>query len=322
MRIATVTLNPAIDQTVRVDRFRPGTVNRGGSMQWDAGGKGVNVAAFLADYGAAVGADFDLEVVATGFLGQENLGLFEQLFARKGIADRCVRIPGRTRTGIKIVDEAAGQTTDINMPGQAPTAEAVATLLATIDQLANDCDWFALSGNLPPGVPETLYADIIGRLKARGRSVALDTSREPLRLGIQAGPTVVKPNVDELSELCGGALAGETAIKAAARRLLASGIELVVASMGERGALFVDATRSLAVTPPAVAVKSTVGAGDALVAGVIAGRGQGMDLADCARLATAFAAGAITRLGARLPPREELDALFQQVAVRRCGRAV
>jgi len=313
MRIATVTLNPAIDQTVRVDGFRPGAVNRGQAMQWDAGGKGVNVAAFLADYG--------LDVVATGFLGQENPELFEQLLARKGIVDRFVRIPGRTRTGIKIVDEAAHQTTDINMPGQAPPAGAVAALLATLDRLAGDCDWFALSGNLPPGVPASLYADIITRLKARGRSVALDTSREALRLGIQAGPTVVKPNVDELSELCGAALTGEAAIEAAARRLLGNGAELVVASMGERGALFVDAAGSLVAAPPAVAVKSSVGAGDALVAGVIAGRGQGMGLADYARLATAFAAGTITRLGAHLPPREEMDALRQQVAVRPLDRA-
>ncbi|PKO21146.1 MAG: 1-phosphofructokinase [Chloroflexi bacterium HGW-Chloroflexi-1] len=309
MKITTVTLNPAIDQTVRVDGFRPGTVNRGQSMQWDAGGKGVNVAAFLADYGH--------QVVVTGFLGQENPELFEQLFARKRIADRFVRIPGRTRTGIKIVDEAARQTTDINLPGQAPTPEAIAALLVTVVQLADECDWFALSGNLPPGVPEPLYAEIITRLKAYGRSVVLDTSRDALRLGIQAGPTVVKPNVDELSELCGETLSDEVAIERAACRLLANDIELVVVSMGERGALFVDTARALVAVPPAVAVKSSVGAGDALVAGLIAGRARGMDLADCARLATAFAAGAITRLGAHLPPRPELDPLFGQVAVRR-----
>src|SRR5215471_13025014 len=101
MKIATVTLNPAIDQTVRVDHFQTNTVNRGQMMQFDAGGKGVNVASFLADYGHAT--------AVTGFLGQENADVFEQLFARKRIEDHFVRIPGSTRIGVKIVDEANQQ---------------------------------------------------------------------------------------------------------------------------------------------------------------------------------------------------------------------
>src|SRR5438477_11391870 len=108
MKIATVTLNPAIDQTVRADGFRPNMVNRAQAMQFDAGGKGVNVASFLADAG--------YEVTVTGLLGQDNADIFEQLFADKRIDDRFVRIPGRTRIGVKIVDEAGQQTTDINKP--------------------------------------------------------------------------------------------------------------------------------------------------------------------------------------------------------------
>src|SRR5258708_34851230 len=137
MRIATVTLNPAIDMTVRVDAFQATTANRGQRVQLDGGGKGVNVASFLADYGHAT--------AVTGFLGQENADIFEQLFARKGIDDRFVRIPGSTRIGVKIVDEANQQTTDINMPGLLPTTEAMNTLLETIEELAASYDWFALS---------------------------------------------------------------------------------------------------------------------------------------------------------------------------------
>src|SRR5712692_11608796 len=125
MKIATVTLNPAIDMTTRADGFQANTVNRGQTMQFDAGGKGVNVASFLADYGHAT--------AVTGFLGQENADIFEQLFARKGIDDRFVRIPGSTRIGVKIVDEANQQTTDINMPGLPPPLEAMDTLLKTIN---------------------------------------------------------------------------------------------------------------------------------------------------------------------------------------------
>ena len=306
MRIATVTLNPAIDMTVRVDGFQTNTVNRGQTMQFDAGGKGVNVASFLADY--------DHSTAVTGFLGQENADIFEKLFANKRIDDRFVRIPGRTRIGVKIVDEANQQTTDINMPGLLPTTEAMNTLLETIDGLAASYDWFALSGNLPPGAPATIYATIIAQLKRHGKQVVLDTSGEALREGVRAGPTVVKPNVDELQQLTGQALPDEAAIEQAARQLLGD-IRLVVISMGERGALFVDAATTLIAAPPRVQVKSTVGAGDAMVAGLIAGQVQRLSLPDCARLSTAFSLGTITHAGHNLPPPEVLQAYVQQVTV-------
>ncbi len=137
-KIVTVTLNPAIDQTVRVDDFAANQVNRAQAMQFDAGGKGVNVASFLVDYG--------LGVTATGFLGDANVQIFEVLFAVKGIGDRFVHLPGYTRTNVKIVDEAQQQTTDINMRGLTPTKLALQELQETVADLAQTHDWFVLSG--------------------------------------------------------------------------------------------------------------------------------------------------------------------------------
>lgn len=308
MKIATVTLNPAIDQTVRVDHFQSNTVNYAQSMRFDAGGKGVNVASFLADYG--------LSPVVTGLLGQENASVFEQFFASKHIEDRFVRIPGQTRIGVKIVDEANQQTTDINMPGLAPSGEALAALFKTVEQLAVSCDWFVLSGTLPPGVPVDTYASLITLLKQHGRQVILDTSRDALRAGVRAVPTIVKPNIDELRHLTGYILENDTELEQAARQLLTSGIQLVVISMGERGALFVDATTSLMAVPPSVLIKSTVGAGDAMVAGLLAALAQDFDLKDSARLATAFSIGAITSVGHSLPAAEVLQSYFQQVSIQ------
>lgn len=308
MNIATVTLNPAIDQTMRADHFRPNTVNYAQAMQFDAGGKGINVASFLTDFGYSV--------AVTGFLGQDNAEIFEQFLARKHIEDQLVRIPGSTRIGVKIVDEANQQTTDLNLPGLPPPAEALDTLLKTIKQLAASCDWFVLSGTLPPGVPATTYATIITQLKEDGRQVALDTSRDALREGLLASPSIVKPNVDELQQLTGQSLTDEVALEQAARQLLVGGIRLVVISLGERGAMFVDASSTLLATPPAVMVKSTVGAGDAMVAGLIAGQVQELSLSDCARLATAFSLGAITSVGHNLPAPEIVQAYAQQVSIR------
>jgi 1-phosphofructokinase len=295
MKIATVTLN---------------MVNRGQAMRFDAGGKGVNVASFLADTGH--------EVAVTGLLGQENVDIFERFFVRKHIEDHFVRIAGSTRIGVKIVDEINRQTTDINMPGLSPSPEALQLLFQKIELLANFCDWFVLAGALPPGAPVDIYARIIAQLKAHGKQIVLDTSNDALLQGVQAGPTIIKPNIDELQHLVGQPLTNEVAIEEAARRLLGNGVQLVVVSMGERGALFVDQATALVAVPPSVPVKSTVGAGDAMVAGLISGQAQGLALPDCARLATAFSLGKITRVGTDLPAPEVLQTYAQQVTIRIC----
>ena len=308
MKIATVTLNPAIDQTVRVDNFQPNKVNRAHTLKFDASGKGVNVASFLSDYG--------YDTVVTGYLGQENAGIFEQFFGRKGIDDYFVRIPGSTRINVKVVDEVNQQTTDINTPGQSPPQEAVNTLFERIEQLANSCDWFVLSGSLPPDVPAEIYAMIITRLKGWKKRIILDTSTEALGAGIQAGPTIVKPNIDELKHLIGHPLTSEAEIQQAAHELLNENTTLVVVSMGKQGAMLVEQTRTLVAIPPEVKVKKTFGAGDAMVAGLVTAHIEGLSLADCARLATAFSVGVIAQPSYRLPPRDILLQYFQQVHVR------
>ena len=307
MKIATVTLNPAIDQTVRVDQFQANSVNRAQAMQFDPGGKGVNVASYLADYG--------LEVAATGFLGQENPRTFEALFQRKGIGDYFVRIPGRTRTNVKIVDEAKQQTTDINMRGATPDGDAIHQLYRVLERLADEYAWFVLTGSLPPAVPEAMYAALITQIKSHGARVVLDTSGAALQEAVFAVPNVIKPNIHELEQLVGKELPDLPAVHVAAQQLLEGGIELVVVSLGERGALFADPRQTLLGVPPAVTVKSTVGAGDAMVAGLLAARAEGLDLAGAAQLATAFAVGAITRVGAHLPPPAALGGFVRRVKV-------
>lgn len=312
MRVATITLNPAIDQTVRVDGFQPHHVNRSQQMQFNAGGKGVNVASFLADYGC--------EVVVTGFLGQDNPHLFDQLFTHKGIADHFIRIPGLTRTNIKIVDEANQQTTDINMQGLVPNAAAIRQLYDTVDELARQCDWFVLAGKLPPTVPDTIYARLISQIKRAGKRVALDTSGDALHEGVLAGPTLVKPNIHELEQLVGRELVSVGEVLDAAAELLTYDTEIVVVSMGEHGAYFVTCDEIVQAVPPAVTIKTTVGAGDAMVAGVVAGQMGQLPLADCARLATAFSISAISQVGAHLPSAPTLQTYQQKVTVEKILR--
>jgi len=307
MKIATVTLNPAIDQTVSVDNFQAGTVNRTLSSRLDAGGKGVNVASFLADYG--------LEVAVTGFLGEENAELFERHFARKKIEDCFIRMPGETRVNIKIMDERNQETTDLNTPGKAPGEDDINRLSEQVKALAESCEWIVLSGNLPPGLPSNSYADLIQSIKMKNRQIVLDTSSDALVEGLKAGPRIIKPNIDELGHLIGRELSDLTDVHSAARSLLNEDVQVVVISMGGDGALFVKESESLLAVPPSVTLKSTVGAGDAMVAGLVAGSVKNLSLADCARLATAFSLSAITRVGRDLPAREEIESYQKQIVI-------
>ncbi len=171
-----------------------------------------------------------------------------------------------------------------------------------------------LSGSVPPGLSQNVYAEIVRALGER--QVILDTSGEGLRRALAAAPRVIKPNVEELAELMGKPLGSPAAILDAGRELIRRhGIGTVVVSMGREGALFVEADTALWARPPQVEVVSTVGAGDAMVAGIVVGKLRGFALADTARLATAFAAAAIARPGHSLPEPAAVDALQGQVTL-------
>lgn len=286
--VCTVTLNPAIDRTVTISNFAAGEVNRAEAVRSHPGGKGVNVACALADAGH--------RVAVTGFLGRENAGVFEQLFAQKDLADRFVRIAGETRIGIKITDPALGQTTDINFAGATPGAPDLGTLQARLAELGGP-RWCVLAGSLPPGLPVSIYRELAAQAKARGSRVALDTSGDALSEALPAEPDLIKPNVQELEALLGRALPDRAAVVEAARHLVAQGVGLVIVSMGADGAVFVEADEAVVALPPRdTVVLSTVGAGDAMVAGTVAGRLRGYSLADTARLATCFSLDVLARL--------------------------
>jgi len=307
--VVTVTPNPAIDWMLTVPAFAVGAVNRVVGERREAGGKGVNVAVALAAFGH--------RVAATGFLGRDTAAPFEALFARWGIADRFVRLDGATRVDVKLVDPAQGETTDVNLPGLAVTTEAVEALKEKLRGLALPGRWVVLAGSLPPGVAPTLYRDLVLNQKDAGSRVLLDTSGDALRHALEAAPHVVKPNVHELEALAGRALPTREAVVEAARGLLARGVERVVVSMGAEGALFVAGDEALWARPPQAAVLSTAGAGDAMVAGVVAAERAGLALPDVARWATAFARHVLTH-GREAPlTAEALEGLAAGVEVER-----
>lgn len=312
--VMTVTLNPAIDQTITLDRLAVGHVQRAKTVQHNAGGKGINVAGCLADWG--------VPVAAAGFLGADNQAAFAAFMTAKGIADHFVRVPGETRTNIKIADLSAGDTTDINLPGPAVTAPAWAMLIKSLTQTVRTGDLVVLGGSLPPGLPETAYADLCAVLSAAGARVVLDTSGAPLTAALAASgpkPWCIKPNRAELEGWAGRPLPDRAALLAAAADLLGLGLGRVVISLGAEGALFVEAGQAVQVRLPPVQAVSTVGAGDAMVAGLTAAALADAPLDRAARLAAAFACAKLAQVGPHLPARsvvEDLAATAETIVLR------
>jgi 1-phosphofructokinase len=332
MSVITVTLNPAIDETVVLDKLQPGHVHRASGAEFHAGGKGVNVASCLADYG--------IPAIATGILGAGNADVFESLFAAKNITDKFTRVPGLTRTNIKLAHD--GDTTDINLPGLTINEATTAKLRAAILSLATQppahapspvmpakagihdfpatpdaANLVLLAGSVPAGISETIYAELTKTLTTAGARVVLDTSGAPLTAALTAKhlPYCIKPNRSELESFAGRALPANADLIAVAKSLNASGIALVIISLGAEGSLYVTGEKILHASLPAIRAASTVGAGDAMVAGIIAALQSGADLEAIARLATAFAAAKLTQPGPNLPDQKTVNNLAEQVKI-------
>ena len=173
--------------------------------------------------------------------------------------------------------------------------------------LASGGGWIVLAGSLPPGIDPGFYCELATLVTGAGARVLIDTSGEPLRRSLQSEPPILKPNLRELERLVGRSLPERDDIVSAARGVLKRAMELVAVSLGANGALFVTADRVVAATPPEVGVRSSVGAGDGMAAGIVVGRIRGLALDETARLASAFALGAITD--------QPADAWLEQITV-------
>lgn len=314
-RVFTLTLNPAIDQTVRLDHLVPGAVHRAHGQQSEAGGKGIGVAAVLAALGVSV--------TAAGWLGAENPALFEAAFAANGIRDGMLRLPGATRTNIKLADAQRGDSTDINLPGitlsDEARARAEADLLASVLTQIQPGDWCELAGSLPPGVDTGTWCRLADALTACGAQLMVDIGGAELGELLQhlrRPPAFLKPNRAELEALMGRPLDTVEAVAAAADELRRQGVPHVVVSLGGEGAVIVGDGGQWLALPPKVPVATTVGAGDALVAGTIAALMDGRTFPDAAVFGMACAAARIQRIAPGLPPRDHIDALAAQVQLR------
>ncbi|GAB3828853.1 1-phosphofructokinase [Dactylosporangium cerinum] len=293
--IVTVTLNPSLDMAVEIQALARGEVIRATAAHLDPAGKGVNVSRALLANG--------VPSVAVLPCGGDEGGQLVRLLKAEGVEALAVPITGRTRSNITLA-EPDGTVTKVNEPG--PTMHR-ADLDEVIDRVltrAGSADWVALCGSVPPGLPADAYAQLCRQLRAVGIRVAVDGSGPALRKAANAGATLLKPNRDELAEVVTGPLTDLASVVAAAQRLRAWGAGAVLASLGADGAVLVDADGVLSGTCPITRARSTVGAGDALLAGFLAAGARG-----AAALAEglAWGAAAVSLPGSRMPGPADLD---------------
>ncbi|MGI5218288.1 1-phosphofructokinase [Nocardia sp. CA-290969] len=300
--IITVTANPSIDHTVTLpESLRRGAVHRARAGLSHPGGKGINVSRVVA------AADIATVAVLPGNAGDPLLAMLTDA----GIDHYAVPYAGTARTNITLT-ELDGTTTKINEPGAALSADGLAALSDQVCRLAGAASWVVLSGSLPPGVPDEWYVDLLAML--RGTKVAVDTSDAPL-LALAADlesamPQLLKPNSEELAQLTGGdpvELEDPAAAAQAARSLVARGAEAVLATLGGAGAVLVTGDGSWHAQAPAITPRSTVGAGDAALAGYLLADLEGAAPADRLRRAVAYGSAAATLPGTGLPGPHHTD---------------
>jgi 1-phosphofructokinase len=292
--IVTFTANPSVDRTSEVAQLTRGAVMRARAIRVDAGGKGVNVTRALSANGHA-----SLAVLPSG--GAEGAQLLA-LLADERLRVRAVPISGAIRANVTIV-EPDGTTTKINEPGPALDESEVAALTDALLTAAHGAQWAVLSGSLPPGAPADLYATLTRSLHAAGVRVAVDTAGELLRRTLSASPDVIKPNRRELEQASGLAVEDVATARAAIDRLRGAGARTVLASLGREGAVLADPTGTHHATA-AVTARSTVGAGDATLAGFLAAGGAGPEaLAE----AVAWGTAAVSLPGSRMPHPADID---------------
>ncbi|WP_051470967.1 1-phosphofructokinase family hexose kinase [Patulibacter minatonensis] len=298
--IVTVTPNPSLDVALHVDDLRRGDVHRATAERHDAGGKGLNVSRALAAGGVSSRAVMPLG----GSAGADLLAL---LAGDAGVEPVAVPIVGSTRSNIGIV-EPDGTLTKVNAQGPVLTPDEVAAFRDAILAAAADADWVVLAGSLPKGLADDFYAGLIAPLQALGARVALDSSGRAFDRALGAEPDLVKPNVHELAEVLGRSVVTVGDLVDGARALRLRGPRTVLASAGPDGAVLVDEDDARHGEPPPIVPASSVGAGDAMLAGYLAATqaattGAPAPDAAATALATALAwgAGAASLPGSRMP---------------------
>lgn len=310
--ITTVTLNPAVDITIEIDDFNVGFVNRAVNKRKDPGGKGINVSRVI--------KGLKEETTAIGFVGGKNGEFIIDSLKKEGINYDFVLVDRETRENIKIVDRLNKTFTDINLNGEIISEEKGKELLKKVDKWAAKSSVMVFSGSIPKGINNDIYAQMIKIANNYNIKSILDSEGDSFIKGLQSRPYLVKPNKEELENTFKVKLNNIVeVIEFSRKNILSQGVKIAVISMGEQGSLALSKNEGYFASPLQVEVKSTVGAGDSMVAMLAIALHHDYPLPKALKMASAAAAASITKPGTELATLEELTNFEEKIKINKIG---
>lgn len=307
--IVSVTMNPAVDETLTVPQFRLGETNRIQATDIDPGGKGLNVSRVIRRLGRPT--------VAVILIGGETGEFIRNRLEREGVDMELVEIEGTTRVNISIIDESTDVQTSLNHEGPRIDIGDLHAVERKIEEWLPELEVMVLGGSLPPGAPPDAYARLIKWVRQTEIRSILDTSGQALTEGIEAKPYMIKPNLRETRQVLGRDLKTDKDIVAAGQELVGRGIQVVVISMGKEGAIAVAEEGAWKARPPIVEKQSALGAGDSMVAGLAIGLSEHAGVAESLALGTAAATATVTTPGTELCRPDDVQELLPTVKVEK-----
>lgn len=299
MKIATLTLNPALDRTMYFDTpFVGGALNRATDTVLTLGGKGINVSRVMKRFG--------INAPAYGFSGGENGALMEKLLSEEGIDCRFIKTRADTRMNVKMIDSLS-VCTEANESGGPVSDSELEKLFYEVGGAAKIHDFFTIGGSIPRGVEKNVYNLLIKRISDAGAKVILDCDGEALSLGTEAKPYMIKPNLYELSGLVGKELKSDREAVENCKRLYGETGVSVLCTMGGRGAVYAGIHGCGKVNSPRVTLKGFTGAGDTFLSAFLYKSERGYRLEEAMRFASSAAAAKVELCGTALPDAEDMD---------------
>ncbi len=303
--ILTVCMSPSVDVTIELDSLNVGKANVVKSKSLSIAGKALNVAIGATRLGA--------DAYATGFMYEDNGAMFERALDQEGVPFSFVWSEGRVRENYKCIDNHS-MLTEINDVGAMVPDEKLKELLHTVETLSPRSHVTVISGGLPRGVMPTYYGDLFRAVSPKSLRIA-DTSGAKLFEALNAGVDLVKPNLDELESTLGRTLQSQDDIMEGCHELLNRGAKSVLLSLGKYGAIITNGSRNFYCKSINVAVNSTVGAGDGMVAAAANMMQQGADLPDILRAGVAAGTATVTTFGTVSFTKDKYDEIFDSVTI-------
>jgi 6-phosphofructokinase 2 len=303
MKIVTLTLNPSLDKSTSLKNLQPDKKLRCDFPFWEPGGGGINVSRAI-----KILKGESLAIYAAGGPTGQKIQL---LLNKAGVDQHPIHVRNQTRENLTVIEKSTGNQYRFGMPGSRLRKEEISECITIIENLPADVEYLVASGSLPPGAPDDFYGKIARIARNKNIKFILDTSGNALINAAGEGIYLTKPNLRELSQLAGKEKISGMEQEEIARKIISEGTsEILLVSLGPRGAMVTTKDKTEYVMPPTVKTDSTIGAGDSMVAGFVLSMSRGNSLRDSVKWGVAAGTAATITPGTELCRLDDVEAIF------------